>query len=110
MQTPELAAIEALAGWSVEDRIDTVATPTLVVAGENDITPVAMARDFAQRLPQGELKVVPHSGHATPFDQHERLNRLVLSFLSTSSWGRNTPRTDRRRQPRDATDSGARTS
>ncbi|MEO1575422.1 MAG: alpha/beta hydrolase, partial [Pseudomonadota bacterium] len=46
-----LAAIEALAGWSVEDLVDRVATPTLVVAGEYDVTPVAAAREFAERLP-----------------------------------------------------------
>lgn len=95
-----LAAIEALAGWTVEDLVDKVATPTLVVAGEYDITPVAAAREFAARLPLGELSVVPESGHATPFDQHQRLNKLVLGFLGTSNWGRNTPRTDRRREVR----------
>ncbi|MEO1574400.1 MAG: hypothetical protein AAFU65_05510, partial [Pseudomonadota bacterium] len=52
----------------------------------------------------GELRVVPDSGHATPFDQHERLNKLALEFLATSSWGRNTPRTDRRARPRPAAD------
>lgn len=95
-----LAAIQALAGWSVEGMVDSVATPTLVLAGEYDVTPVADARKFARRLPNGQLEVIANSGHATPFDQHEEVNKLVLSFLSTSSWGRQTPRTDRRNVPR----------
>ena len=97
-----LAAIEALAGWSVEDLVDRVATPTLVVAGEYDVTPVAAAREFAGRLPRGELHVVPDSGHATPFDQHERVIALILDFLATASWGREATRADRRQWPRAA--------
>ncbi|MFK7887411.1 MAG: alpha/beta fold hydrolase [Gammaproteobacteria bacterium] len=95
-----LAAINALAGWSVEAMVDRVATPTLVVAGEHDVTSVASARDFAGRLPNGHIEVVADSGHATPFDQHNTVNKLVMEFLSTTSWGRNTPRTDRRVVPR----------
>jgi pimeloyl-ACP methyl ester carboxylesterase len=95
-----LAAIHALAGWSVEHMIDRVATPTLVLAGEHDVTPVRSARELAERLPNGRLEVVADSGHATPFDQHDQVNNLVMGFLSTTSWGRNTPRTDRRRRPR----------
>ncbi|MEM6639125.1 MAG: alpha/beta hydrolase [Pseudomonadota bacterium] len=94
------AAIDALAGWSVEDLVDKVATPTLVVAGEHDVTPVEQARAFADRLPQGELHVVPNSGHATPFDQQDTVIKLVFGFLATSSWGRQTSRTDRRRTAR----------
>lgn len=95
-----LAAINALAGWSVEHMIDRVATPTLVLAGEHDVTPVDSAREFADRLPNGRLEVVADSGHATPFDQHDVVNKLVMEFLSTTSWGRNTPRTERRCAPR----------
>lgn len=95
-----LAAVQALAGWSVETLVDRVATPTLVIAGEYDIAPIERAREFAHRLPRGELRVVPDSGHATPFDQYQRMNALILDFLSTANWGRNTPRTDRRRDVR----------
>jgi 3-oxoadipate enol-lactonase len=86
-----LAALHALAGWSVEDIVDQVQLPTLVLAGEYDVAPLADSRAFARSMPQAELKVVADSGHATPYDQHNVVNDLVIDFLNTTRWG-----TDRR--------------
>lgn len=99
-KTAYLAALRALAGWSVEDLIDKVKLPTLVLAGEYDITPVDEKRAFAQKMPNAAVKVVADSRHGTPFDQHAIVNKLVLDFLATTQWGKSRRRKPRPRAPR----------
>jgi pimeloyl-ACP methyl ester carboxylesterase len=49
--------------------------PTLVVVGTDDvITPPALARDMAQRIPGAQLAVIPNAGHMAPFEQPEATN------------------------------------
>ncbi len=83
-----VAALQALAGWSVEDMVDTVTLPTLVLAGDNDVAPLERSQAFARRMPDASLEVVSDSGHASPFDQSDVVNKLVLDFLKTMRWGR----------------------
>ncbi len=57
--------------------------PTLIVAGDEDTTvPRASAELLRRRIPDARLLVVPGSGHATPYDQPDLFNRLVLEFVS----------------------------
>lgn len=102
-KTAYLAALRALAGWSVEEMIDKVSLPTLILAGEYDFTPVEEKRAFASKMPNAAVKVVPDSRHGTPFDQHDTVNRLVLEFLETTRWGQGEATGQRRaRAPRAA--------
>ncbi|NOY56396.1 MAG: alpha/beta fold hydrolase [Actinobacteria bacterium] len=76
------AATRALIGWSVADRIDRISCPVLVVSADQDYTPVSAKQEFVSRMPTARLAVVEHSHHATPIDQAETFNELVLSFLA----------------------------
>lgn len=69
-----------------------IRVPTLVVAGAEDTTVSMEAkRELAVRIPNARLEVVPDSGHATPLDQPEVFNRLLLEFLrrqeGEGGWG-----------------------
>ncbi len=77
-----VAGARALIGWSVEDQLDRVVCPTLVVAGEHDYTPLDGKRAYCERLPRGELAVFPDSRHGTPFDSRDAFNERVMAFLS----------------------------
>lgn len=77
-----LAAMRALVGWSVLDGIDAIRCPTLIISGDRDYTPVEAKRGYTARIPGARLEVIADSGHATPIDQPERFNELVLAFLS----------------------------
>ena len=77
-----LASIEAIAGWSVEDRLHAITCPTLVVAADEDYTPVADKRRYVARMPDARLAVIPDSRHATPVEQAEAFNRTVEQFLA----------------------------
>ncbi|MFZ2487645.1 MAG: alpha/beta hydrolase [Anaerolineae bacterium] len=76
------ATLWALARFDVRARLHEITCPTLIVAGEEDATvPLAAKRLLAAQIPHSRLVVVPHSGHATPFDQPAQFNELMLGFL-----------------------------
>jgi pimeloyl-ACP methyl ester carboxylesterase len=77
-----LASFRAVLGWSVTDRLPELRIPTLVVAADQDYTPVAVKEAYVARMPQAELVVIEDSRHATPVEQPERLNQAIMAFLS----------------------------
>jgi pimeloyl-ACP methyl ester carboxylesterase len=55
--------------------------PTLVLVGADDaLTPPALARDMAGRIPGAQLAVIPNAGHLAPFEQPDACN-LALRRL-----------------------------
>lgn len=76
------AAMRALVGWSVLDRVRGIACPTLVISGDRDYTPPATKAAYVAMMPNARLVVFEDSGHATPIDQAERFNACVLEFLA----------------------------
>lgn len=75
------AAMRALIGWSVLDRVGAIRCPTLVISGDRDYTPVAAKEGYTAQIPDARLVVIEDSGHATPIDQAEAFNACVLEFL-----------------------------
>ncbi len=76
------AALAAAARFDVRARLRDISCPTLIVAGDGDRTvPLAAKRELAEGIPGARLAVVPDSGHATPLDQPEAFNALLLQFL-----------------------------
>jgi pimeloyl-ACP methyl ester carboxylesterase len=58
-----------------------VATPTLVVAADDDVVDLRHTLDLHAALPDGRLAVVPHTSHALPYEAPDRLLDLVRRFL-----------------------------
>src|ERR1700719_865074 len=67
----------ALARWAILDRLDRLTCRTLLIAAENDYTPLAEKRELAARL-KAELVVVRGSRHVTPFDSVEVTNTRLI--------------------------------
>lgn len=76
-----LASLDAIIGWGVREHLAQISCPTLVIAGDRDYTPVARKEAYVQAMPNARLAVIEDSGHATPMDQPERFNGLLLDFL-----------------------------
>lgn len=76
-----MAATKALAGWSVEVHLSTIQAPTLVIAGEQDYSPVAAKEAFVSRMPKAELVTLADAGHAVNVVQPERVNPVIQQFL-----------------------------
>jgi pimeloyl-ACP methyl ester carboxylesterase len=86
----------ALARWAILDRLDRLKCRTLLIAAENDFTPLAEKQELAKKL-NAELVVVRGSRHGTPFDSVEVTNASLLALLtdqplpSPTKWTRDTP-------------------
>jgi 3-oxoadipate enol-lactonase len=87
----------ALARWAILDRLDRLESRILLIAAENDFTPLAEKRDLAKRI-KAELVVVRGSRHGTPFDSVETTNASLLALLTDqplpppTRWERDSPR------------------
>jgi len=77
-----LASFRAIMGWSVVERLGEIGCPVLVVAADQDYTPVAFKEAYAANLPHAELAVISDSRHLTPVDRPEQFNEALLAFLS----------------------------
>jgi 3-oxoadipate enol-lactonase len=86
----------ALVRWAALDRLDRLKSRTLLIAAENDFTPLAEKRALAATL-KADLIVVRGSRHATPFDSVEVTNASLMAFLTDrplppqTRWERDTP-------------------
>ena len=76
-----LNAMRALVGWNVEDSIAKIATPTLLLASDEDYTPLALKEDIVARMPNAELIVVDDARHALPIEHPEKFNDMLGAFL-----------------------------
>jgi 3-oxoadipate enol-lactonase len=71
----------ALLRWSALDRLHQLKCKTLVIAAENDFTPLEEKRALAARL-GAEFVLVRGSRHGTPFDAVRATNASLLAMLS----------------------------
>jgi pimeloyl-ACP methyl ester carboxylesterase len=81
---PYLASLRALIGWSVAEQLSKITCPTLVIAADQDYTPIALKEDYVAKLPNARLAVIPDSRHAVPMERPEEFNRVLGKFLSSS--------------------------
>jgi 3-oxoadipate enol-lactonase len=75
-----LASTKALIGWSVSAHLARITCPTLVIAADQDYTPIALKEAYVKQIPNAHLHVIENSRHATPMDQTEVFNTAVLQF------------------------------
>ncbi|HLZ99601.1 MAG TPA: alpha/beta hydrolase [Steroidobacteraceae bacterium] len=70
----------ALTRWAAVDRLSRVRSKTLVIAAEEDFTPLDEKRLLACEL-RARLVVIRGSRHGTPFDSVRATNALLCAFL-----------------------------
>jgi pimeloyl-ACP methyl ester carboxylesterase len=72
----------AIGVFNVTRRLGEITCPTLVIAGDRDTTVPLRAKKFlAEHIRGARFELVADSGHATPIDQSEAFNRLVMNFV-----------------------------
>lgn len=73
----------ALKGWDIEDRLASIAVPTLAVHGGNDTSSTEINRVFAERIPDCEWLTMSRNGHGM-FDEpnHRTYLSILASFLT----------------------------
>ncbi|HZY43243.1 MAG TPA: alpha/beta hydrolase [Anaerolineae bacterium] len=74
--------IQAVRRFDVRRQLPNIQAPTLVIAGERDtLVPRSCQQQLVRSIPNAEWKLIQDSGHATPIDQVEKFNQVVLEFL-----------------------------
>jgi 3-oxoadipate enol-lactonase len=72
--------------FDVRKQLGSIHCPTLIVTGDRDLTvPMSCKVELRDNIHQAEFVVIPDSGHATPIDQSEPFNKVLLEFLSKHS-------------------------
>ena len=77
-----LRALSALVGWSVAARLPSIRCRVLVVAADQDYTPVAWKREYTSKMPNATLAVIPDSKHMMPVERPERFHEVIVPFLT----------------------------
>ncbi|NBC33834.1 MAG: alpha/beta fold hydrolase [Alphaproteobacteria bacterium] len=68
---------------SHEDLLPRITCPTLVMVGANDaLTSVDEHRDFAARIPDAEMTVIPDAGHLAPLEQPDATTAAMRQWLT----------------------------
>jgi pimeloyl-ACP methyl ester carboxylesterase len=66
------------------DQLPQLNMPTLVIWGEQDrILPAHQAQASVDRLPQGQLALLPNCGHVPQIEQPEQVQTLLEQFLNS---------------------------
>jgi pimeloyl-ACP methyl ester carboxylesterase len=68
-------------GHSMAD-LATVAAPTLVLLGDDDVLTIEHAAAIARAIPDAQLAVVPNTSHALPLEKPDLVVRLLRDFLA----------------------------
>ena len=72
----------AFAEADLRDVLPSIEVPTLLLWGERDQrSPLHIAAEFHDRIPNSELLVIPGVGHMSNYDDDARFNDAVLTFL-----------------------------
>ena len=74
-------ALLVMAEADQRDLLPLIAVPTLLIWGELDErSPLSVARQFEDAVPDAELVVIPRAGHVSNLEQPERFNDAVREF------------------------------
>lgn len=77
-----LASFDAIVGWGVQHKLGRITCPTLIISADRDYTPVSLKEAYVKLIPHAKLVVIKDSRHATPLDQPQEFNRVVLEFIN----------------------------
>jgi len=76
------------------DELTGLASPTLVLVGDDDIVSIEHAASVYRAMPNAQLAVVPGTSHAALMEKPDLVNRLVLDFLADEQVPRMMPITE----------------
>jgi pimeloyl-ACP methyl ester carboxylesterase len=65
------------------ESLSSIRTPSMVICGEHDAlsTPQVM-KEMASRIPGSRFVLVPNSGHMSPIENHDFVNKMIRNFLA----------------------------
>lgn len=80
-----IEATLSMVGWNVTDRLGSIRRPTLVIAADQDYSPLAIKEAYVKLLPDAQLVVIADAHHATPVERPQEFNAALAQFLARHS-------------------------
>ncbi len=77
-----LRSLAALVGWSVSAKLPFIQCPVLVVAADQDYTPVAWKQEYTSKMPNASLAVIPDARHMMTVECPEPFHDVIIPFLT----------------------------
>ncbi|MFX0081706.1 MAG: alpha/beta fold hydrolase [Candidatus Hodarchaeota archaeon] len=75
-------ALKSLITWNVSDnQLHTIKCPTLVLASDEDYTPVSVKEELVKKIQNSHLVIINDARHAVPMEKPEEFNAAVMEFL-----------------------------
>ena len=68
--------------WGIAEKIKDIKAPALVIASDQDYTPVSLKEAYSQKMENSKVKVIDYSRHGITMDQPNQFNSVVLNFLN----------------------------
>ena len=78
----EFHVIGSLKSWSIIDRLDRIAAPTLIISGRYDEATPATVRPYADRIKGARWEIFENSSHTPHLEETEHYLKTVGSFLA----------------------------
>jgi pimeloyl-ACP methyl ester carboxylesterase len=76
-------ALEAILDYDFRDRLGDIASPTLIVWGEEDmLVPVEDAAEYERRIPGARRIVLKDTGHVAMIERPPTFNRHLIEFIA----------------------------
>ena len=76
-----LRNLKSLFGWGVLSQLAAIDTPTLMLTGDQDYSPVAIKQAIVDAMQNAKLVVVENSGHGTPIEKPNETNQAIDEFV-----------------------------
>jgi pimeloyl-ACP methyl ester carboxylesterase len=80
-----IEATRSMLDWNVVKGLASIQSPTLIIAADQDYSPVAAREAYAGLIPDARLVVIPDSRHATPVERPQEFNAVLKDFLDQHS-------------------------
>jgi len=69
-------------GFDVRDRVSEITCPILIAAPEIDLLiPINEVREFVKGLPNGELVIIPDTGHVVVFEKSALIISMIIGWF-----------------------------
>jgi L-proline amide hydrolase len=86
----EFHVIGTLKTWTIEDRLDRINVPTLLISGRHDEATEACVRPYADRIPNVRWQIFADSSHMPHVEEKDACLAAVAAFLEEFDHGHAT--------------------
>ena len=78
----EFHVVGTMRDWTIIDRLDRIAVPTLLISGRFDEATPATVQPYADRIPDVRWHVFEHSSHMPHVEERDACMAVVGAFLA----------------------------